>query len=258
MKILRNLAAVLVVRFREADSVAQVRALVETGEGEYNVFEMQARSTGAGSRVTVTRPLPIGELIGAECVITSGEDYFGCAAMSLSIAVSPFGAANRIGTIMMGPIGEASVISYPNAPILGPLNSNVPMLTRSFSDPGAGNDAELTLDGFGYIEIALLKFTLTTSATVATRQVTIGIGETAGAMIDQFPDITQTAGIAGDYVFQNRFVAGYSNSTGSVNPIGKLGCKDGGKITISAINLQAGDAFTDIMIYGREYQSLES
>lgn len=258
MKILPNMAGLLSVRFRVASSTALLRGVVVSQDGSVVPFAISVSSTGVDSLVTRMTPLPHGELVACECVLSAGTAYYGAATMSFGIYTTPTASSERVATLLAGAIGEASHLSYPVSPILTVPQSNLPSLSRVHSNPSAGDPVDIDLDGYGYFEIQMVSARFVTDANAANRLVKLAVGDSSGVVFEQVMANLITAGSTVDIRWSMYGSAEYIVSTYGATPLPKVGVRDGGVIQMNVDNIQAGDQFSAVRVYGVEYGSLES
>lgn len=127
--------------------------------------------------------------------------------------------------------------------------------------PGAGNEIEEGLGNRPGFRLQLMgySFRLTTDATVADRRVQVVIRNLdAGPSIISQAQVVQTAGLAVDYFVGPGYVASTSIIDNRVlmrlpfPPLtyAEFAATEGWTLETDTVNLQAGDAYTNIEYYG--------
>lgn len=116
--------------------------------------------------------------------------------------------------------------------------------------PAAGAGFTFTPSGAEFTRVRSVSFVLTTSATVATRTVTLTINDGTGAALASIPSpANQTAGQADNYTF-GLYLPDYVNtsSTSVVAPLPEMWMRLGQSVVVSCANIASGDTFTKIRV----------
>lgn len=142
--------------------------------------------------------------------------------------------------------------------MIGTIPSDLGALfSQPVANPGAGNPLDIIAPGGEEWRLHSIRVVFTTDATVVNRQVFLQWynGITFGAQI--WHNVNQAASLARTYHFIDWFTGvPFTTLSHFILPMGNGSLIDGIEyLRISADNLQAGDAFTDIVVNGERWLS---
>lgn len=123
------------------------------------------------------------------------------------------------------------------------------------ANPAAGSGSTIVVPGDRFYRLIAVTGTFTASAAVATRTVRLTITDADNNLLSAFP-ANATVAASGTVLVSAtyRFAGQYTGGDGSQNlTLPNFFLQQGWKVTLSAVNLQAGDAFTGVRWVWEEF-----
>lgn len=122
-------------------------------------------------------------------------------------------------------------------------------------NPAAGSEVTIRPNGLGDWLVMAVALTLTTSATVATRHVSLSASDGTRAFLRAGSVATQAASLTQSYsAFSGQqAAANVGPVTGIVWPVGGLWLPQGWQLATLTDALDAGDAYSDVVLLVQEY-----
>jgi hypothetical protein len=241
--------AALIVRVLSFSSVATVNVvyftLTKTGQIQQNSFQIQASLTTGDLQQAV--PLQAVELLSYSVSQTSGLPG------GQNIAIVSLGEYSQntfspVVTLSTGVVDAVGTHSWADGATLLSPEVQFPSFVYQIPNPGAGNDAVLSLpntDG----RVDAIRFSYTCDATVATRTVYASQDSIILSTLLLNPlSPTLAASASGVFQLANCGVDRSLASNLQIAGMGPLHIRRQERLTISAINKQAGDTITNIQV----------
>lgn len=222
-------------------------------------FARDVKPTTDRTTTTWWVPLGAGWLLDVSAFVITGTPQHGQCWVRLAIVRGGPSAGMETSQLSHGYITTHRYIGWPLGIIEAPLDGPGALRSITGTQPGAGANLSETVPTGARWEIVSVYATFTTSATVATRVVSIIVDDGTNNLHAMSPQQTQTASQSIAYSVSQVSSAGFSNSDNKYAvplPEGlRLGA--GFRFRSSVNNLQAGDQFGAPQLLIKEWMAGE-
>jgi hypothetical protein len=210
----------------------------------------------ASSPATLTYVLSKGLLISAVLFTTDSSIVPGQIQASIAVQRSNIATGQTLLPLISGPISTGYALNFPFSPSQDAA-AVVPGVQRiQPTPPAVGAPFTVTLPDQVLSQILFASWEMDTDATVASRQAYIAIIDGSGVEQRSYSAQTQAASLSYSYATTSNVVptANPAASTKFNIPFPAFNYGISGTITISAANLQAGDAIGNLVFYMKQNQ----
>jgi hypothetical protein len=190
-------------------------------------------------------------------VVFNGTPIYGTVAM---IRGGTTGAGVSFQQLAAGWFGGLRGLFWPGGTYVRPNEG--PGVWRSITGatPAAGAEISETVPSQAFWRLYAFRFSLTTSATVATRNVSLRFDDGANVFDEAWPNLNQAQGVTAPYTFSNNAVPSIPALSTNINvmPLDDTKLLPGGfRIRTNTFGIQVGDQYTAPQYLVQEWYAAE-
>jgi hypothetical protein len=245
----------------EDSRVLLLNALFLDKTGRLIPSSLRLGPTVDGTAIQAELQCIAGRLLSATITIASGTIFPGRIYADICLKVGQVDTADVVAVLTRGYVYVGHPIYWPGGKDRGPLDG--PGFFRSFAGvaPGAGNEYTETLEATKCYRILAVKCLFTASATAATRRVYIDLSTDSGIVHHVLGMTGITASQAVLLHFNHLALVQEELTAAPITQQVPLGLMTPFQFalkgfTLGAVNIQAADAFTAIMLAREEFIDL--
>ncbi len=235
----------------DASATLTLAGRILTDEGDVLPFAQSMVITGAGNQAPITIPLMTGWIMGFIVYVSAGTITDGEVVASVEVVQASGAGLTRIMSLASGEISNTRTLGLGAYEIAGAGGSvaSTNMVVATQANPAAGANLVVTVTAGQVWRLQSLRFTLTNSATVATRSVAINFDDGVSSYYHICAATTQLASQAQTWNIGNVGHV-YTPSGGSnfIIPVPEIIAAGGHRISTAINSLQAGDQISNAVI----------
>lgn len=235
------------------NTILRVRVQIVGSDGVLRIWDQSWEVVGSGPGQEQWSA-PEGWLISAAVIDEGGFTRPFDSFFSLNIITTPTATAPVLASVLSGWVDAHGSVSFPLGRFQSQMSTDVPVSAVVQAAPAAGAEWSLAGMNSGMVKLHAVRFRLVTDANVASREVSLLFQPDVGGDFMVLGTASQTAGTTRDYYFSHLGVANFTSSSAIWTNLPELGLPLGSSVSSSTPNLQAGDKFSNITVWGSRFR----